>query len=487
MLLGKTPFRGKTPSETLMAHVHQALPLPRSLDPDVDPRVEVSLVKVLAKDPDDRYESPTELMQALAATATPSGAALDTQDTIEGRAVPEIEVGSEDGGEAERTPEAAGNDTPERISLDRSRVMAMSTASETPGDYGVSHSGVSMAYEVTAEEETEEHYVITLAFRPQGTFIGSPGQEQFFIDKQGSVAHRQVLKLPAGVSGRRFPVVPIAVGSAVVAVAVVIGLVAVFSGGGGGEELGGEGPPAAPVAPPTGPPVSEASPPASVPPSPTAPAVPGAPSPAAPTTAVVLPVPAASTAAEVRGTGTALIWDDKAANDSLTYLLTGVTPPGEGRVYMGWLATADRSLKVTTGPMMVQPYGSIDHTVDRDSPEYLGLDLVGTFSTIVITVELIGGAFDAPLGLPAFSHEVPAGAIEHIRHLLSGWPPGSDKGILTNLKEQLEIAIFHAGLAQESDSIEEVRQYTEHVINIVEGPDGANYGDLDGVTSRQVV
>ena len=58
MLLGQTPFRAGTALATMMAHVHLPPPPPRSLDPDIDPRLDAILLKALAKDPDDRYETP---------------------------------------------------------------------------------------------------------------------------------------------------------------------------------------------------------------------------------------------------------------------------------------------------------------------------------------------------------------------------------------------------------------------------------------------
>ena len=118
-----------------------------------------------------------------------------------------------------REGEAAGY-----ISLDQARVLGMRTASETPGAYGRSFRDVPMAFDVIAEEETEDHYVITLSFRPQGAFAGTPGQEQFFIEKEGTVAHRQVLSLPITEEGaRRLPVVPVAIGLVVVVIAAVVG------------------------------------------------------------------------------------------------------------------------------------------------------------------------------------------------------------------------------------------------------------------------
>ena len=117
------------------------------------------------------------------------------------------------------------------ISLDQARVLAMRIARESPGVYGSGYRGVAMAFDVVEAEETEDHYTITLSIRPQGQFRGTPGQEQFFIEKEGTVAHRQVLDLPSG--RRRLLMLPTAVGLA--AAAGIAGVAAVFALGGSGS------------------------------------------------------------------------------------------------------------------------------------------------------------------------------------------------------------------------------------------------------------
>ena len=74
------------------------------------------------------------------------------------------------------------------ISLAQARLQAMQTARETPGEYGSQYQDVSMAFEVVVAAEEEDYYTITLSFRPQGQFSGVPGQEQFFIEKEGTIA-----------------------------------------------------------------------------------------------------------------------------------------------------------------------------------------------------------------------------------------------------------------------------------------------------------
>ena len=132
------------------------------------------------------------------------------------------------------------------ISLDQARILAMRTAREAPGAYGRRFRNVPMAFEAVEDNETEDHYMVTLSFRPQGQFTGAPGQEQFFIEKEGTVAHRQVLGLPVPEGGRRFPVIPAAVGLAAVAILAVVGVVLAAGSLGGGE---GDGSPVAVVVP----------------------------------------------------------------------------------------------------------------------------------------------------------------------------------------------------------------------------------------------
>ena len=82
------------------------------------------------------------------------------------------------------------------ISLDQARVLAMRTARETPGAYGRRFANVPMAFEVAEAKETEDYYEVTLSLRPEGQFAGTPGLEQFYIEKEGGIAVRQVMSLP---------------------------------------------------------------------------------------------------------------------------------------------------------------------------------------------------------------------------------------------------------------------------------------------------
>jgi hypothetical protein len=103
MLLGQVPFRGETPSATLMAHIHQPVPLPSSVDPTLDPRIEASLLKALAKAPEDRYESARDFTYAMTAAGDGTRVVLEHDATTETPA-PAILSGRPDEATAVKAP-----------------------------------------------------------------------------------------------------------------------------------------------------------------------------------------------------------------------------------------------------------------------------------------------------------------------------------------------------------------------------------------------
>lgn len=65
MFTGRVPFHGETPYATILAHINNPPPAPRSINPRVRPAVEQVLLKALAKDPKQRYPSIRAMMKAL--------------------------------------------------------------------------------------------------------------------------------------------------------------------------------------------------------------------------------------------------------------------------------------------------------------------------------------------------------------------------------------------------------------------------------------
>lgn len=74
LLLARPPFKAETPVAVLLAHVHEPIPRPTEIAPDLDPRLETTLLKALAKDPDQRYQSAGALADTLGTLLTTSAA-----------------------------------------------------------------------------------------------------------------------------------------------------------------------------------------------------------------------------------------------------------------------------------------------------------------------------------------------------------------------------------------------------------------------------
>lgn len=57
MVTGRVPFEADTPLAVILKQINDPLPLPSSVKPDISPAVERVLLKALAKDPADRFDS----------------------------------------------------------------------------------------------------------------------------------------------------------------------------------------------------------------------------------------------------------------------------------------------------------------------------------------------------------------------------------------------------------------------------------------------
>ena len=62
LVTGDVPFTSDSSYGLIYHHIHTPPPAPREMKPDIDPQVEVVLLKALEKNPDLRYSTPVELM-----------------------------------------------------------------------------------------------------------------------------------------------------------------------------------------------------------------------------------------------------------------------------------------------------------------------------------------------------------------------------------------------------------------------------------------
>jgi serine/threonine protein kinase len=65
MLCGQRPFESGSPLELSLMHIEQPPPRPRALRPELPPAVDDVLLRALAKQPGDRFESCAAMADAL--------------------------------------------------------------------------------------------------------------------------------------------------------------------------------------------------------------------------------------------------------------------------------------------------------------------------------------------------------------------------------------------------------------------------------------
>jgi eukaryotic-like serine/threonine-protein kinase len=67
MTTGKLPFAADTPLAVVMKHVNDPTPLPVNINPDTPPGLQAVIIKAMAKQPEERYQSAAEMAAALRA------------------------------------------------------------------------------------------------------------------------------------------------------------------------------------------------------------------------------------------------------------------------------------------------------------------------------------------------------------------------------------------------------------------------------------
>lgn len=83
MVTGTTPYKGDTPLSVVVKQLSEPLPPPTQFNPDLPQAVEDVLLKALAKDPDERYQTATELKAALRGLQTQPPRVATTQHATE--------------------------------------------------------------------------------------------------------------------------------------------------------------------------------------------------------------------------------------------------------------------------------------------------------------------------------------------------------------------------------------------------------------------
>src|SRR5258707_4955331 len=75
MVTGRVPYEAETPVAVVFKHIQDPLPSARKLNPNLPESLELIVLKALAKNPDDRYQTAEDFMQAIQKALPESGPA----------------------------------------------------------------------------------------------------------------------------------------------------------------------------------------------------------------------------------------------------------------------------------------------------------------------------------------------------------------------------------------------------------------------------
>ena len=163
--------------------------------------------------------------------------------------------------------------------------------------------------------------------------------------------------------------------------------------------------------------------------------------------------------------------------DTLVLSLDNVPDLPSGRVYQGWIEKEDGSL-TSTGPLTVSD-GAVRHT--WVAPD--GENLLATVMGFRITDEPDSGSI-SPTGITRFAGTFDAAGAELARAIFfsnNGEPVTPRRApFAPTMLTQLSLAVQHSQNALNANAIgatQETRLHLEHIINILEGSNGARFSD----------
>ena len=163
------------------------------------------------------------------------------------------------------------------------------------------------------------------------------------------------------------------------------------------------------------------------------------------------------------GTGTAVISDGGAMSDKVTFSLSGVSMPGAGMAYEGWLGNSASGENVSVGLMIVMPNGSLSHSWIHPD----GANLLALYDTVTITVESVPDDDAAPSETIAFSNTLPSDLLDPVRELAVG-----ELAVVPMLQAQISAAMGKIGEAQAADTTDALHAATQEAVDIIDSEDG---------------
>lgn len=155
-------------------------------------------------------------------------------------------------------------------------------------------------------------------------------------------------------------------------------------------------------------------------------------------------------------------------------LLDRVPALPEGSQYILWIGNGEQFTNLGSA-------NASDGIISQVFPVESGI-LAG-FEQALVTIESQGSTASTPSGQVVFASQLSEAQIEEFRQLVAASQEITNKPYLSAIHEQARIGFQHQQMqveALESGNLSMARAHAEHVINVLEGKNGENFGDRDG-------
>jgi serine/threonine-protein kinase len=458
MLTGRVPFEADTPMSMLGKHAYEPPPPPRSINPDLPAVVEPVLLRALAKDPADRYQSASLMAEALERLALQieQARARDrlavlyqaaVQAFEEGhwdlaverlRELTAVDPGYEDAADLLSAAQAAQvrTRTEARQHLDdvqRRRKSLQASQLAVPVPPALPPSPPS-----TPDSPPEEPAAAPAALLPEAATPAAARHEALTTaqPQQGAAppAAVPVVATRTAIPRNRMALAAIGLAVLVLGGGLLFGLNRLLAGPG-------------------------------------IPSGSGTPTPVA--TAMVM-------GTEKDTVGTLLFRDGAKTLDEVTLQVQKLPVPAAGTAYEAWLIGAGGERRRSLGVLKLDPTG-YGELVYRDPNS---LNLLQMFDGMEITAEPDPDPNKGPSRNVIYTGAIPPQALMHIQHLLLAYGDTPDHIALTvGLVQQatvLDATAKEILTAQQAGDGATMRRDAEALVNLIAGPGGEGGGDLDG-------
>ena len=182
---------------------------------------------------------------------------------------------------------------------------------------------------------------------------------------------------------------------------------------------------------------------------------------------------------QAAATGTVRFTDSLSQTDQIVLAVSKMPTKPETKAFYGWLVNSANGKNASLGRLTPDANGAVNLTYEDPANG----NLLAAYDSVLITNEDLESVPSTPSTDVALSGKLPPQALVHIRHLLVSFPATPKQiGLEVGLRSQVDLVRQHAQFmsdAQTSGDLATVKLHAEHLVNIIEGTKGADYGDIN--------